>query len=271
VHAIDTVVALLIIVAVLVMLARRWGVPYPIVLVLGGLLLGFVPGLPAVRLDPETVFVLFLPPILYSAAVFTSFRQFRANLRPISLLAVGLVLTTTIAIAVVAHAAIDGLTWPAAFALGAIVSPPDAVAATAITRKLGIPQRIVTILEERASSTMRVPSSPTGWPSRRLSRASSISGAALQFVLASVGGVLVGLGRRVGRRARAAAGGRTRPSRSSSRFSRRSRPTCRPRRSASRASWPSSRPVCSSADTAFNSLQARGSKLSRYGRSSSFC
>lgn len=193
-HEIETVLALLVIVAALVMLARKFDVPYPIVLVLGGLLLGFVPGLPEVRLDPKIVFLLFLPPILYSAAVFTSFRQFRANLRPISLLAVGLVLTTTVAIAVVAHAAIEGLTWPAAFALGAIVSPPDAVAATAITRKLGVPQRIVTILE--GESLVNDASALIAY---RMALAAAVTGlfsiadAAMRFALVGIGGVVVGL------------------------------------------------------------------------------
>lgn len=193
-HGIETVLALLVVVTALVTLARRFSLPYPIVLVLGGLLLGFVPGLPVVRLDPEIVFLLFLPPILYSAAVFTSFRQFRANLRPISLLAVGLVLATTVAIAVVAHAAIAGLTWAAAFTLGAIVSPPDAVAATATTRKLGVPQRIVTILEGESlvndasaiiAYRMAVAAAMTGL--------FSLSGAALRFIVVGVGGVAVGL------------------------------------------------------------------------------
>src|SRR5918996_2866242 len=94
-HPIQTFVVLFTIVTALVSVARRFGIPYPILLVLGGLGLGFLPGLPEVRLDPEIVFLVFLPPILYFAAVFTSFGDFRANLRPITLLAVGLVVTTT--------------------------------------------------------------------------------------------------------------------------------------------------------------------------------
>src|SRR4029079_12763197 len=91
--------------------------------------------------------LIFLPPILWAAAYFTSLRDFHANLRPITLLAVGLVLATTAGVAAVAHAIVPGLSWPAAFVLGAIVSPPDAVAATAIARRLRIPHRVVTILE----------------------------------------------------------------------------------------------------------------------------
>ncbi len=122
-------------------------VPYPILLVLGGLALGFVPGMPELALPPDLVLIAFLPPLLYSAAFFTSLRDFRANLRPIGLLSVGLVIFTTVAVAVIAHAAIAELTWASAFVLGAIVSPTDPVAATAIARRLGIPRRGVTIIE----------------------------------------------------------------------------------------------------------------------------
>ncbi len=100
---IEAILVLLVAVAALATLAARIGVPYPILLVLGGLVLGFVPALPRVELDPEVVFLLFLPPLLYVSALFTSWRDFRANLRPISLLAVGLVLMTTCAVAAVAH------------------------------------------------------------------------------------------------------------------------------------------------------------------------
>jgi CPA1 family monovalent cation:H+ antiporter len=127
--------------------ARRFPVPYPVMLVLAGLLVSFVPGLPAVRLDPDLVFFVFLPPVLWSAAYYTSLRDFRANARPITLLAVGLVLATAAAVAICAHLSIPGLGWPAAIALGAIVAPPDAVSATAVVRALGVPRRIVTILE----------------------------------------------------------------------------------------------------------------------------
>src|SRR5918994_141714 len=137
---------LLVAVAVLATLATRLAVPSPILLVLGGSALGFVPGLPPVELDPELVFLLFLPPLLYVSALFTSWRDFRANVRPITLLAVGLVLMTTFVVAAVAHTVI-GLPWGAAFVLGAIVSPTDAIAATTVAQRLGVPRRIVTILE----------------------------------------------------------------------------------------------------------------------------
>src|ERR687889_638528 len=133
-------------VAALATLANRVKVPYPILLVIGGSVLGFVPGLPKVRLDPELVFLLFLPPLLYVSALFTSWRDFRANIRPITFLSVGLVLMTTFVVGAVIHVA-AGLAWAAALVLGAIVSPTDAIAATTVAQRLGVPRRIVTILE----------------------------------------------------------------------------------------------------------------------------
>jgi Na+/H+ antiporter len=127
--------------------ARRLPIPYPVLLVFVGLLLSFVPGLPALQLDPDLVFFVFLPPVLWAAAYFTSWRDFRANARPISLLAIGLVLATAGAVAVTVRALIPSLSWPAAIAFGAIVSPPDAVSATAVVKALGVPRRVVTILE----------------------------------------------------------------------------------------------------------------------------
>src|SRR6266480_5750458 len=143
---VEIFVGLLLAVAVLALLARKLHIPYPILFVIGGLLLGLIPKLPKVRLDPVLVFLFFLPPLLFPAALFTSWRDFRSNLRPISLLAVGLVLFTTVAVALLAHHFMD-LSLPAGFVLGAIISPPDAVAATAIADRLRVPRRIVTILE----------------------------------------------------------------------------------------------------------------------------
>jgi monovalent cation/hydrogen antiporter len=142
----EVICTLLIVVAALAIVAKKISLPYPVLLVIGGLALGFVPGLPAVQLEPDMVFLFLLPPLLYPAALFTSWRDFRANLAPISLLAFGLVLITAAIVAAAAHALI-GLPWPAAFVLGAIVSPPDAVAATAITSRLRVPRRIVTVLD----------------------------------------------------------------------------------------------------------------------------
>ncbi len=193
-HRIWIVLLLFVVVVVLVTFARKSRLPYPIVLVLGGLLIGLVPGLPHLALEPEIVFLIFLPPILYYAAVFTSFKDFRANLRPIFLLAFGLVLTTTAAVAAVAHAVVSGLTWPAAFALGAIVSPPDAVSATAITRRLGVPQRVVTILEGES-----LVNDATAIVAYRMAVAAMVTGtfslpqAAARFAVVAAGGIAVGL------------------------------------------------------------------------------
>jgi len=121
--------------------------PLPILLVVGGLLLSFAPGFPQVELPPQLVLVAILPPLLYSSAFFTGLRDLRANLRPIGFLAIGLVLATMATVAVVAHTAISGLGWAAAFTLGAVVSPTDALASTEIARNLGVPRRIVSIIE----------------------------------------------------------------------------------------------------------------------------
>jgi monovalent cation/hydrogen antiporter len=193
-YRLEAVVLLLGAVLILMAVARRILIPYPIFLVLGGLILGFVPGVPAVRLDPEIVFLIFLPPILWAAAYFTSLRDFQANLRPITLLAVGLVLATTAAVAAVAHAIVPGLGWPAAFALGAIVSPPDAVAATAIARRLRIPHRVVTILEGES-----LVNDAAALVLYRAAVAATVTGTFVagevlwQFVLAAAGGVAIGL------------------------------------------------------------------------------
>jgi len=140
-------IVLTIAVVLLVWLAQRIHVPYPMLLMIGGLLLVIIPAAPTVSLDPDVALVIFFPPILFQAARTTSIRDFKANVGAISRLAVGLVLVTTVLVAIVAHAVIPGISWPAAFVLGAIVSPPDAVAAAAIFHRVGAPRRIVTILE----------------------------------------------------------------------------------------------------------------------------
>jgi CPA1 family monovalent cation:H+ antiporter len=145
--AVELTLGLLVAVAILAMVARRLTLPYPIVLVLGGLVLGFVPGVPRVEMAPEIVFLVFLPPLLFKAAWGTSLRDFRRHFRSISLLAFGLVLITTLGIAAIAHAIIPGLPWPTAFVLGAVVSPTDAVAATAIMQRLGAPRPVISIVE----------------------------------------------------------------------------------------------------------------------------
>jgi CPA1 family monovalent cation:H+ antiporter len=169
-------------------------VPYPIWLVLGGLALGFVPGLPDVSLDPDLVFLIALPPLLYAAAFFSSLRDLRANVRPISLLSIGLVITTTLTVALVAHAMIDDLSWGAAFVLGAVVSPTDAVAATSIARRLGVPRRVVTIVEGES-----LVNDATALVLYRVAVVAVLSGsfslldAGAKFVLSAVGGIAIGL------------------------------------------------------------------------------
>ena len=138
--------ALLVVGAALLILAGPLRIPYPILLVLGGLLLAFGPGVPKVTMPPEVVLIGVLPPLLYQAAYSTGLRELRFNLRPISLLAVGLVLLTTCGIAVVAHA-ITELGWAEAFVLGAVVSPTDPIAAGAIGRRLGVPRRLIDVIE----------------------------------------------------------------------------------------------------------------------------
>src|SRR5215470_2239371 len=143
---IQTLVLLLVVVSAVAVAAARLRIPSSILLVLTGVALALVPGLPAVRLAPELVLLLVLPPLIYSAAVAMSWREFRFNLRPISLLAIGCVLFTTGAAAAASHWLL-GLSWPVGFVLGAIVSPPDAVAPLAIARRMQLPRRILVILE----------------------------------------------------------------------------------------------------------------------------
>ena len=136
--------------AALLIAAPKLRIPYPIFLVLGGLALGFVPGMPSLSLPPEVVLVAVLPPLLYLSAYRTSLRDLRANARAIGILAIGLVAATTLTVAVVAHAAVTDMSWSAAFALGAVVAPTDPIAATAIMRRLGVPRRLVSIVESES-------------------------------------------------------------------------------------------------------------------------
>lgn len=144
---ITIIVALLFGITFLSLLSKRFGFPFPIVLVLSGVAISMIPGLPIVELNPDVVFLIFLPPLLYSAAWNTSWHDFKAAIRPISLASVGLVFFTTAAVAVAAHWLIPNLNWPLAFLIGAIVSPPDAVAATTVTKGLGLHPRVTAILE----------------------------------------------------------------------------------------------------------------------------
>ena len=126
--------------------ASRSRIPPAILLTIAGVLLALVPGLPPVRLAPELVLLLVLPPLIYSSAVAMSWQEFRFNLRPITLLAIGCVVFTTVTAAAATHWLL-GLSWPVGFVLGAIVSPPDAVAPLSIARRLRLPKRILVILE----------------------------------------------------------------------------------------------------------------------------
>src|ERR1051326_1901263 len=193
-QTIEEILGILAAVAALALLSRKLPIPYPIVLVIGGLALALIPGLRRVPLNPELVFLFFLPPLLYPAAIFTSWRDFQANLRPISLLAVGLVLFTTTAVGYLAHYFIPGFPLAAGFVLGAIVSPPDAIAATAIAERLHIPRRIVTVIEGES-----LVNDATALVALRFAVAAvstgafSLAHATAQFFFVGIGGIVVGL------------------------------------------------------------------------------
>src|SRR6202163_547426 len=190
----ETIVLLLGLVAALVSVAQSTQLPYPVVLVLAGLALSFVPHLPDVRLNPDVVFYFFLPPLIYPAALFTSWRDFRRNLRPILLLAIGLVLTTMMGVAWVTHSLIPSLPWAAAFALGAIVSPPDAVAATSVIRRLPVPHRIRVVLEGESLVNDATALVALQFAVVALMTGTfSLGGAAVRFVLVAAGGIAFGL------------------------------------------------------------------------------
>lgn len=181
--------------AVLLIAAPALRIPYPILLVLGGLALGFVPGMPQLALPPDVVLVAVLPPLLYLSAYRTTLRDLRANTRSIVILAVGLVVATTVTVAVVAHAAVGHMTWAAAFTLGAVVAPTDPIAATAIMRRLGVPRRLVSIVESES-----LVNDGTALVLYRVAVVAAVSGAfsvwevSWRFAWAVVGGVAIGLG-----------------------------------------------------------------------------
>ena len=190
---IESLIFLLGAAALLAQLARILKVPYPVFLVLGGLLIGFVPGLPTVEISPEIVFLVFLPPLLNYAAFFSSPRDLRRHLRPLLALAIGLVLFTTAAIALIAHTLI-GLPWAAAFVLGTILAPTDLVAAEAIFRRMGVPGRVRTIVGGES-----LVNDGTGLVAYRLAVAAVVTGtfsaweAGLDFLLVGGGGIILGL------------------------------------------------------------------------------
>jgi CPA1 family monovalent cation:H+ antiporter len=187
------IAALLVSVAVLNAVANWLTVPYPIVLVVGGLALGLLPGMPEIQLPPDLVLLLFLPPLLYSGSFFADLPALRRDARVISLLSIGLVLATTVAVAVVAHAAF-GLPWAMAFVLGAIVSPTDPTAATAILRRVGAPRRLVNVLEGES-----LVNDATALVTYKVALAAAVgtgfsaADAGLRFVGSAGGGIAIGL------------------------------------------------------------------------------
>ena len=191
---VEVLVLLMCAVVAVVLVGRRLRIPYPIALVLGGLGISLVPGLPPVHINPDHVFLLFLPPLLYAAGWMTSWHEFKANLRPIFLLAFGLVLFTTFVVGFVLHALIPAIPLPIAFAFGAIVSPPDAVAATAIADQIRLPKRIVTVLEGES-----LVNDATGLVALRFALAAASSGAfsatqaTMEFTWVVAAGLGVGL------------------------------------------------------------------------------
>src|SRR5438094_3282144 len=189
----ELILICLVAVALLAIIARKLRIPYPILLTIGGGVLALIPGLPAIHLDPKLVFNLFLPPLIYPAAVYTSWRDFRTNLRPIILLATVLVLATMAATAYVFHALV-GLPLAVGFVFGALISPPDAVAALSVTQNLRVPRKIIVILEGES-----LVNDATSFISFRFAVAAVLTGtfslgqASLQFLFVAAGGIAVGL------------------------------------------------------------------------------
>lgn len=194
-HDALALLALLSVGAALLAVAPVVRIPYPILLVLGGVAVGFVPGMPHVALRPEIVLVAVLPPLLYAAAFFTSLRDLRANARPLSLLAVGLVLVTMVVVAVACHEGIAGLSWPTSFVIGAVVAPTDAVAATAIASRLGVPRRVVAIIEGESLINDATALVAYGFAVTAVTTGSfSLWHAGWRFAVDVLGGVAIGLG-----------------------------------------------------------------------------
>ncbi len=141
------VIFILAILIVLSALGDKIRLPYPILLISAGIAIGFIPAVPDIELNPDVIFLIFLPPLLYDAAFNISFREFKTNINTIGILAIGLVFLTTVGIALISHYMIPGMTWPLSFVLGSILSATDAVAAIGITKGLGLPHKTIAILE----------------------------------------------------------------------------------------------------------------------------
>jgi monovalent cation/hydrogen antiporter len=191
---VESILVLMLAAALLVRVAEFGKVPAPIVLVLGGLGIAFVPGLPEIELDPDIIFLVFLPPLVFSAGWRTSPRELRTVMRPLALLSVGLVFATAAGVAVVAHALVPHLGWPEAAVLGAILAPTDAVAAIAIFRRLGGPDRVKLLVEGESMIN-----DGTALVIYRIAigvatgGAFALGDAALEFLAISAGGIAVGL------------------------------------------------------------------------------
>jgi CPA1 family monovalent cation:H+ antiporter len=190
----EIVLVLMAVIVGLDLAARRLRLPRAAALILGGIGIALIPGTPELEIDPELVLVLFLPPLLMSSAWFTSWRDFRADLRIILQLAVGAVFFTTLVVGVVAHLVIPGLPWSACFALGAIVSPPDSVAAKAVLQKVALPHRIIVLLEGES-----LVNDASGLVLLRFAVAAALTGtfsvgaATISFFTVAIGGLIVGI------------------------------------------------------------------------------
>ena len=189
---IELLIGLVAATAVLVSIARALDVPFPIVLVVGGIVIGFIPGVPEIELEPELVLLVFIPPLVHASAWVASPQHLRAFARPITQMAVILVLLTMGAVAVVAHYVVD-MSWGAAFVLGAILSPTDLVAATAIFRRLGVPHHLSTVIDGES-----LLNDGTGLVAYKIAIAAvvtmnySVLDGARELVLVGAGGVLIG-------------------------------------------------------------------------------
>ena len=177
-------------------ISGRIGITAPIPLIVVGWAGSYLPGVPTIHLEPEVVLLGLLPPLLYAAALSTSLVDFNANRRPILLLSVGLVAFTTLGVAVVVHAILPEVGWPASFAIGAVVAPPDAVATTAIGRRIGLPRRIVTILEGESLLNDATALVAVRTAIAAIGTAGAIAPAweiGLDFALAAGGGLAIGI------------------------------------------------------------------------------
>jgi monovalent cation/hydrogen antiporter len=190
---IELLIAVLFAAAVLVRLADLISIPYPIVLVIGGVAIGFVPGLPGIRLDPDVIFLVFLPPLLHALGFRASPQELRAAAAQLVSLTFALVLVTVGAVAVVSHTVVDGLSWPAAFVLGAILAPTDPVSAAATFSRLGAPERVALAVEAEAMLNDAAALVAYRVALTAAAGTFAIGGAIVDFVVSASGGVAVGL------------------------------------------------------------------------------